>query len=107
MDEGHSVVASFYPTRRGRDGRSRLHPHTLERRAPVLLGHGGAPVGLIEERIPVLLGDEAEETDDVLGRAEFPRERLLIRLQEDEELLVAELLADDLEEQRTLVVEDV
>src|SRR5262249_45196836 len=69
------------------------------------LRHRGAPVVLLEEGAVVLLREVLEQASDVLGRAELPRERLLVGLQEREERLVAELLVERGEQERPLVVE--
>src|SRR5258706_13394256 len=72
----------------------------------LVLRHPRAPVVRLEERSVVLLREEAEEAGHVLRRAELPAERLLVRLEERQEHLVAELLVEVLQQQGALAVEE-
>src|SRR5262245_9773602 len=73
--------------------------------ASSVLRHLDAPVVFLEPGHVVLLGHVLEEARGELRRRHLPGERLLVRLQEREERLVAQLLVESVEKVRPLVVE--
>src|SRR5947209_19278018 len=70
-----------------------------------LLRHRRSPEVLIEERFPVLLRNDAEETGHILRGSEFETERLRVRLHERKKRYVADFFVDRVKKERTLVIE--
>src|SRR5438876_3441507 len=77
---------------------------TIDCRLSTSSGHSRAPVVRLEERHVVLLRQGLEESRDRFRRAEAPAERFLVRLEECQEHLVAQLLVEHREKVRALVV---